>query len=174
MVPPWQPKMLSSLWVSRTGSAPYWCALQEALYKCIDTIHTNYKWSDGATPESRPIVVLLLHLKNFRQFQTSNAIARPSPPLPILWLLTDLFSWKSARSRPLIANHPPHTNSSSHSTAPRLCLQANRPWRLLVQRPVPPCLPPSIRPSVRRPPPASLRADVWTRVKNGKQAPVLV
>ena len=37
---------LSSLWVSRTGSASDWCALQEALYKCIDTIqlhiNTNY------------------------------------------------------------------------------------------------------------------------------------
>jgi len=28
----------SSLWVSHTGSASDWCALQEALYKCIDTI----------------------------------------------------------------------------------------------------------------------------------------
>ena len=28
----------ASLWVSRTGSASDWCALQEALYKCIDTI----------------------------------------------------------------------------------------------------------------------------------------
>ena len=28
----------SSLGVSRTGSASDWCALQEALYKCIDTI----------------------------------------------------------------------------------------------------------------------------------------
>src|SRR6218665_2729217 len=28
----------TSLWVSRTGSASDWCALQEALYKCIDTI----------------------------------------------------------------------------------------------------------------------------------------
>ena len=31
-------RLLSSLWVSRTGSASDWCALQEALYKCIDTI----------------------------------------------------------------------------------------------------------------------------------------
>src|SRR6218665_1579010 len=30
--------LLSSLWVSHTGSASDWCALQEALYKCIDTI----------------------------------------------------------------------------------------------------------------------------------------
>src|SRR6218665_1841126 len=30
--------MRSSLWVSRTGSASDWCALQESLYKCIDTI----------------------------------------------------------------------------------------------------------------------------------------
>ena len=29
---------LSSLWVSCTGSASDWFALQEALYKCIDTI----------------------------------------------------------------------------------------------------------------------------------------
>ena len=34
-------KLLSSLWVSRTGSASDWCALQEALYKCIDTIQYN-------------------------------------------------------------------------------------------------------------------------------------
>ena len=31
-------RLLSSLWVSRTGSASDWCTLQEALYKCIDTI----------------------------------------------------------------------------------------------------------------------------------------
>ena len=31
-------RLLSSLGVSRTGSASDWCALQEALYKCIDTI----------------------------------------------------------------------------------------------------------------------------------------
>src|SRR6218665_3027467 len=30
--------MFSSLWVSRTGSASDFCALQEALCKCIDTI----------------------------------------------------------------------------------------------------------------------------------------
>jgi len=34
-------RLPSSLWVSRTGSASYWCALQEALYKCIDTIQYN-------------------------------------------------------------------------------------------------------------------------------------
>jgi len=34
-------RLLSSLWVSRTGSASDWCALQEALYKCIDTIQYN-------------------------------------------------------------------------------------------------------------------------------------
>ena len=31
-------RLLSSLWASRTGSASDWCALQEALYECIDTI----------------------------------------------------------------------------------------------------------------------------------------
>src|SRR6218665_2072486 len=35
------PRLLSSLWVSRTGSASDWCALQEVLYKCIDTIQYN-------------------------------------------------------------------------------------------------------------------------------------
>jgi len=34
-------RVLSSLWVSRTGSASDWCALQEVLYKCIDTIQYN-------------------------------------------------------------------------------------------------------------------------------------
>src|SRR6218665_3657193 len=34
-------RLLSSLWVSRAGSAYDWCALQEALYKCIDTIQYN-------------------------------------------------------------------------------------------------------------------------------------
>src|SRR6218665_2255593 len=33
--------LLSSLWASRTGSASDWIALQEALYKCIDTIQYN-------------------------------------------------------------------------------------------------------------------------------------
>jgi len=33
--------LLSSLRVSRTGSAIDWCALQEELYKCIDTIQYN-------------------------------------------------------------------------------------------------------------------------------------
>ena len=31
----------SPLWVSRTGNASDWCALQEALDKCIDTIQYN-------------------------------------------------------------------------------------------------------------------------------------
>src|SRR6218665_2499528 len=35
------PRLFSSLWVSRTGSASDWCALQEALFKCIDTIQYN-------------------------------------------------------------------------------------------------------------------------------------
>src|SRR6218665_2195101 len=34
-------RLLSSLWVSRTGSASDWCALQGALYKRIDTIQYN-------------------------------------------------------------------------------------------------------------------------------------
>ena len=34
-------RLLSSLCVSRTGSASDWCELQEALYKCIDTIQYN-------------------------------------------------------------------------------------------------------------------------------------
>jgi len=32
---------LSFLWVSPTGSASDWCALQEVLYNCIDTIQYN-------------------------------------------------------------------------------------------------------------------------------------
>src|SRR6218665_3619209 len=40
-----QHTLLSSLWVSCTGSTSDWCALQEVLYKCIDTIqyaHPTY------------------------------------------------------------------------------------------------------------------------------------
>ena len=33
--------ILSSLWVSCTGSPSDWCGLQETLYKCIDTIQYN-------------------------------------------------------------------------------------------------------------------------------------
>ena len=41
--------LLSSLWVSCTGSASDWCALQEALYKCIDTIQYNQYTLDAAS-----------------------------------------------------------------------------------------------------------------------------
>jgi len=34
-------RLLSSLLISRTGSASDWCALQEAQYKSIDTIQYN-------------------------------------------------------------------------------------------------------------------------------------
>ena len=34
-------RLLSSLWVSRTESASDWRVLQEALFKCIDTIQYN-------------------------------------------------------------------------------------------------------------------------------------
>jgi len=33
---------LSSLWVSRTGSASDWCALQETLHECIDRPTIQY------------------------------------------------------------------------------------------------------------------------------------
>src|SRR6218665_1685656 len=36
-------RLLSSIWVSRTGRASGWCALKEALYKCIDTIQYSMK-----------------------------------------------------------------------------------------------------------------------------------
>src|SRR6218665_1029712 len=35
-------RLLSSVGVSRTGSASDWCALQEALYKCINVMCINY------------------------------------------------------------------------------------------------------------------------------------
>ena len=35
-------KLLSSLWVSHTGSAPDWCVMREALYKSINTIQYTY------------------------------------------------------------------------------------------------------------------------------------
>src|SRR6218665_2013916 len=39
-------KLLSSLWVSCTGSASDWCALQEALYKCIRYNKIQYNRKD--------------------------------------------------------------------------------------------------------------------------------
>src|SRR6218665_342602 len=41
--------LLSSLWVSCTGSASDWCALQEQLYKCTDTIQYNTSGSLART-----------------------------------------------------------------------------------------------------------------------------
>jgi len=40
--------ILCSLWVSRTGSTSSdWCALQEALCKCVNTIQNNIYVCDG-------------------------------------------------------------------------------------------------------------------------------
>src|SRR6218665_2241002 len=73
-------RLLSSLWVYRTGSASDWCALQEALYKRIDTIQYNsaekasasqgtqgfvYDWKSNAVTTDcncRPTLSLLLVL----------------------------------------------------------------------------------------------------------------
>src|SRR6218665_191312 len=47
--------MYSSLWVSRTGSASDWCALQEALYKYIDTIQIiQYNSEKTDTDKNHP------------------------------------------------------------------------------------------------------------------------
>ena len=48
--------LLSSLWVSRTGSASDWCALQEALYKCIDTIQYAISSTSGFCDKERRYV----------------------------------------------------------------------------------------------------------------------
>ena len=45
--------LLSSLWVSRTGSASDWCTLQEALYKCINTIQYSSRVSKWIIPDGR-------------------------------------------------------------------------------------------------------------------------
>ena len=55
-------QLLSSFWVSRTGSASDWCALQEALYKCIDTIQYNTVATEVYEPEAVRRIVYL----NFR------------------------------------------------------------------------------------------------------------
>src|SRR6218665_952518 len=47
-------RLLSSLWVSRTGSTSDWRALQEVLYKCIDTIQYN-----------KSICLIAVHISNF-------------------------------------------------------------------------------------------------------------
>ena len=55
-------RLLSSLWVSRTGSASDWCALQEALYKCIDTI--QYSCWTCARQGGRHLLMQMELLKN--------------------------------------------------------------------------------------------------------------
>src|SRR6218665_3978571 len=52
--------VVSSLWVSRTGSASDWCALQEALYKFIDTIQYNSKCCVLETYSFQPSFLLSL------------------------------------------------------------------------------------------------------------------
>jgi len=52
--------LLSSLWVSRTGSASDWCALQEVLYKCLDTIQYNTLGEEKMLTE-----ILKVHYTNF-------------------------------------------------------------------------------------------------------------
>ena len=53
-------RLLSSLWVSRTGSASDWCALQEALYKFIDTIQYNTVHGDSTGTITMTIYLFLL------------------------------------------------------------------------------------------------------------------
>ena len=50
-------RLLSSLWVSRTGSASDFCALQEALYKCIGTIQYNSTLDYSSFLEGVPLIM---------------------------------------------------------------------------------------------------------------------
>jgi len=72
------PRLLSSLWVSRTGSASDWCSLQEALYKCIDTIQSNHctvtaeklfvSWTVHSERfSSRSFIIVLYNLTSIRK-----------------------------------------------------------------------------------------------------------
>jgi len=65
--------MLSSLWVSRTGSASDWCALQEALYKCIDTI----EMTKGPRPRPTQWVPKIDNETSEEPVTTSNLVSRP-------------------------------------------------------------------------------------------------
>ena len=60
-------RLLSSLWVCRTGSASDWCALQEALYKFIDTIQYNTIGSDEL-PTARTLGIFALFLGEKRSW----------------------------------------------------------------------------------------------------------
>src|SRR6218665_2159609 len=51
-------RLLSSLWVSRTGSASDCCAQQEALYACIDSLQCN-------TTEYRKLTLYIVTQFNF-------------------------------------------------------------------------------------------------------------
>src|SRR6218665_374603 len=64
---------ISSLWVSHTGSASDWCALQEALYKCIDTIQYN----------SNGVKVLSLILTTIQNYRAVSRMQRPCDWTPM-------------------------------------------------------------------------------------------
>src|SRR6218665_561201 len=55
------------VWVSRTGSTSDWCALQEALYKCIDIIQYNPLTQDCY----RQLVCSLFHCRRSQAEETA-------------------------------------------------------------------------------------------------------
>src|SRR6218665_1657563 len=66
--------LLSTLWVSRTGSASDWCALQEALYKYIDTMQYNTIQAQCGRPyrqfklESTDVIIVFFSCKEVGVF----------------------------------------------------------------------------------------------------------
>ncbi len=63
-------RLLASLWVSCTGRASDWCALQEALYKCIDLYLEYNVLSDS------PTVDQLFEMVNKRKDQMDSLVHR--------------------------------------------------------------------------------------------------
>ena len=68
--------LLSSLWLSRTGSASDWCALQEALYKCIDAIQWLLLWSIIESNRSQSGYVCFPSRKQLEHYEGATKIAR--------------------------------------------------------------------------------------------------
>jgi len=101
--------LLSSLSISRTGSASDWCALQEALYKCIDTIHYNVNFIICFhNPRSCAILVKLYRscLHHSLMSSVHSLLRLPGHPFPsiipnlTLFIILSSFILNICPSRP--------------------------------------------------------------------------
>ena len=111
------PRLLSSLWVSRTGSASDWCALQEVLYKYIHSFIADIYiaplqvgYSEALPAPAQPNNVVLSCWRNFWEntLGSTDAIQYNTTTIITFWplfVLAEVFqveTWSSNRPRPSV------------------------------------------------------------------------